>query len=84
MRILLTGKNGHVGFELHKKLSALGEVIATDREELDLANPDAINIDGDLTSDSELDEKSSKKKAKKTAEEKKVGYMFANLSQIIA
>jgi len=44
------------------------------------ANPDAINIDGDLTSDSELDEKSSKKKAKKTAEEKKVGYMFANLS----
>jgi dTDP-4-dehydrorhamnose reductase len=42
MRILLTGKNGQVGFELHKKLSALGEVIATDREELDLANPDAI------------------------------------------
>lgn len=42
MRILLTGKNGQVGFELEKKLSTLGEVIATDREELDLANPDAI------------------------------------------
>jgi dTDP-4-dehydrorhamnose reductase len=42
MKILLTGKNGQVGFELQKKLSALGEVIATDREELDLADPDAI------------------------------------------
>jgi dTDP-4-dehydrorhamnose reductase len=42
MKILLTGKNGQVGFELQKKLSLLGEVIATDREELDLANPDAI------------------------------------------
>jgi dTDP-4-dehydrorhamnose reductase len=42
MKILLTGKNGQVGFELQKKLGALGEVIATDREELDLANPDAI------------------------------------------
>jgi dTDP-4-dehydrorhamnose reductase len=42
MKILLTGKNGQVGFELQKKLSALGDVIATDREELDLVNPDAI------------------------------------------
>jgi len=42
MKILLTGKNGQVGFELQKKLSALGEVIATDREEFDLTNPDAI------------------------------------------
>jgi dTDP-4-dehydrorhamnose reductase len=42
MKILLTGSNGQVGFELQKKLSALGEVIATDREEMDLTNPDAI------------------------------------------
>ncbi len=42
MKILLTGKNGQVGFELNKKLSALGELIATDREELDLANSDSI------------------------------------------
>ena len=42
MKILLTGKNGQVGFELNKKLSALGEVIATDREELDLTNLNAI------------------------------------------
>jgi dTDP-4-dehydrorhamnose reductase len=42
MKIFLTGSNGQVGFELQKKLSALGEVIATDREELDLTNLDAI------------------------------------------
>jgi dTDP-4-dehydrorhamnose reductase len=42
MKILLTGSNGQVGFELQKKLSVLGEVIATDREEFDLADPDAI------------------------------------------
>jgi dTDP-4-dehydrorhamnose reductase len=42
MKILLTGKNGQVGFELQKKLSLLGEVTATDREELDLTNLDAI------------------------------------------
>jgi dTDP-4-dehydrorhamnose reductase len=42
MKILLTGKNGQIGFELNKKLSLMGEVIATDREELDLVNPDAV------------------------------------------
>jgi len=42
MKILLTGKNGQVGFELAKKLSPLGELIATDREDLDLSNLAAI------------------------------------------
>lgn len=42
MKIFITGANGQVGFELKNKLSALGEVIATDRETLDLTNPDAI------------------------------------------
>ena len=42
MKILLTGSNGQVGFELKNKLRALGEVIATNREELDLTNLDAI------------------------------------------
>jgi dTDP-4-dehydrorhamnose reductase len=42
MKILLTGKDGQVGFALHKKLAPLGEVIATNRHELDLGNPDAI------------------------------------------
>ncbi len=42
MKIFLTGKDGQVGFELHKKLVSLGEVIATNRNELNLENPDAI------------------------------------------
>jgi len=42
MKIFITGANGQVGFELKNKLSALGEVIATDREELDLTNIVAI------------------------------------------
>ena len=42
MKILLTGKNGQVGSELKKKLSALGEVIATDREKLNLEDAQAI------------------------------------------
>ncbi len=42
MKILLTGKNGQVGFALHKKLAPLGEVIATGRNELNLENNDVI------------------------------------------
>ena len=42
MKILLTGKNGQIGFALHKKLASLGEVIATNRNELNLENSDAI------------------------------------------
>jgi dTDP-4-dehydrorhamnose reductase len=42
MKILLTGKDGQVGFALNKKLLSLGEVVATGRYELDLANPNAI------------------------------------------
>ena len=42
MRILLTGKDGQIGFALHKKLVSLGEVIATNRNELNLENFDVI------------------------------------------
>jgi dTDP-4-dehydrorhamnose reductase len=49
MKILLTGKDGQVGFALHKKLMSLGEVIATGRYELDLANPDVIKAFIDKT-----------------------------------
>lgn len=42
MKILLTGKNGQVGWELQRTLATLGEVVAVDRQALDLANPDAI------------------------------------------
>ena len=41
-RILITGKNGQVGFELLRVLPAMGDVIGTDRAELDLADPDSI------------------------------------------
>ncbi len=42
LRILLTGKNGQVGAELAALLPRLGEVVAFDRHELDLANRDQI------------------------------------------
>lgn len=41
-RILLTGRNGQVGWELQRILNHFGEVIAVDAEELDLADADAI------------------------------------------
>jgi dTDP-4-dehydrorhamnose reductase len=40
--ILVTGRTGQVGRELVRCLHSLGNVIATDRNELDLANPDSI------------------------------------------
>ncbi|MEN6585484.1 MAG: dTDP-4-dehydrorhamnose reductase [Sulfuricella sp.] len=42
MKILLTGKNGQVGWELQRTLAPLGEVVAVDRRTLDLGNPDSI------------------------------------------
>jgi dTDP-4-dehydrorhamnose reductase len=40
--ILVTGAQGQMGFELARLLVPLGEVVATDRSQLDLADPDAI------------------------------------------
>lgn len=42
MKILLTGRNGQVGWELGAALPALGKVIATDRSNVDLSDPAAI------------------------------------------
>lgn len=42
MKILLTGKNGQVGFELQRALAPLGEVIAVGHAECDLAHSDAV------------------------------------------
>jgi dTDP-4-dehydrorhamnose reductase len=42
LKILLTGKNGQVGWELQRTLAVLGNVIACSRSELDLQNLDAI------------------------------------------
>ncbi|MDP2805257.1 MAG: sugar nucleotide-binding protein, partial [Gallionellaceae bacterium] len=41
-KILLTGKNGQVGWELQRTLASLGQVIALDSSELNLADADAI------------------------------------------
>ncbi len=41
-RILVIGKNGQVGFELQRRLARLGQVIAVDVGEIDLANADSI------------------------------------------
>lgn len=38
MKILLTGTNGQVGYELERSLQGLGEVIAVDRSQMDLAD----------------------------------------------
>jgi dTDP-4-dehydrorhamnose reductase len=42
LRILLTGKNGQLGWELQRCLAALGPVAALSRAELDLSAPDTI------------------------------------------
>jgi len=41
-RILLTGRNGQIGTELAALLPRLGEVVAFDRHQLDLAKPEQI------------------------------------------
>jgi dTDP-4-dehydrorhamnose reductase len=42
MKILLTGKDGQVGFELVRALAPLGEVVAVGRAECDLGDADAL------------------------------------------
>jgi len=42
MRLILTGKHGQLGFELQRALAPLGEIVAVDQAECDLANPEAI------------------------------------------
>ena len=42
MKILLTGKNGQVGYELERTLQSLGEVTAVDSDQMDLTNLDQV------------------------------------------
>ena len=42
MRILLTGKNGQVGFELQRALAPLGAIVAVGQSECDLSNEQAL------------------------------------------
>ena len=41
-KILLTGKNGQVGWELQRTLALLGDIVVVGHHEMDLANPDSI------------------------------------------
>ena len=41
-KILLTGKNGQIGWELRRTLAPLGDVVAVGHREMDLADPDSI------------------------------------------
>lgn len=42
MRILLTGRNGQVGWELERSLAPLGQVVALDRTNLDLSDEASV------------------------------------------
>ena len=42
MKILVTGANGQVGYELRRTLATLGEVIAIDVDTIDFGNADAL------------------------------------------
>jgi dTDP-4-dehydrorhamnose reductase len=42
MKILLTGCTGQLGRELKRSLACLGELVACDRRQLDLADPEAL------------------------------------------
>ncbi|MBK9020170.1 MAG: dTDP-4-dehydrorhamnose reductase [Sulfuritalea sp.] len=42
MKILVTGCAGQLGRELKRSLACLGEVVACDRRQIDLADPDAL------------------------------------------
>ena len=42
MKILLTGASGQVGYELLRSLQGLGEVVALDRRQMDLADLDQV------------------------------------------
>ena len=42
MKILLTGKNGQVGWELNRSLSRLGTIFAMGRNDMDLSKPETL------------------------------------------
>ena len=42
MRILLTGKNGQLGWELNRTLYTIGTVFPLGRNEMDLSKPETI------------------------------------------
>jgi dTDP-4-dehydrorhamnose reductase len=52
MRLMVTGANGQVGWEVGRSLATLGDVIALDRRQCDLSRPDQLpKLIGDLKPD---------------------------------
>ena len=43
VKILVTGVNGQVGFELTRSLKPLGEIVAADRRDCDFTRPQAVS-----------------------------------------
>ncbi len=85
MKILLTGKDGQVGFALHKKLMSLGEVIATNRHELDLASPDAIKAFIDKTKPDMIINPAAYTKVDKAESEKSLAHQINAIApQVLA
>lgn len=44
MKILLLGKNGQLGWELQRSLAPLGELLALDRHQADLSQPETLRV----------------------------------------
>jgi len=85
MKILLTGKNGQVGIALHKKLVSFGEVIATGRHELDLANSDAIKAFIDKTKPDMIINPAAYTQVDKAESEKSLAYQINSVApQVLA
>src|SRR5215471_2781839 len=52
MRLMLTGANGQIGWELRRSLQSLGDIVAMDRKACDLSRPsDLPGIVRDLKPD---------------------------------
>jgi dTDP-4-dehydrorhamnose reductase len=76
MKILLTGKDGQVGFALDKKLASLGELIATNRHELSLENSEAIKTFIDKTKPDIIINAAAYTKVDKAESEKTLAYQI--------
>ncbi len=85
MKILLIGKDGQVGASLQKKLSSLGELIATNRETLDLKNLDAIKVTINHLKPDIIINASAYTKVDQAETEKELAYQINTLApQVIA
>lgn len=85
MKILLIGKDGQVGAALQKKLLFLGQVIATNRETLDIKNLDAIKTTINHLKPNIIINASAYTKVDQAEKEKDLAYQINTLApQVIA